>query len=236
MHRLRVQQSAVKASLALAMAVATSACSAAGEEQAAEPSTTTIPIAAPIPTGPFTINVASATVDGNAMRVSGTTNLPDGSKLAVYVERAHTFPNPDDFAGYRQASASTSVSRGAFNTSFEIDSDKDWIATIASLVDNPYTYGPLISVSDSLSVCVEFATVRDGEPQQPEAVLSVVGRQGENLRTSPQVQEFGSNFPPPSYDLVADGPLVAYPSKASSELSKAQGNSVRVDSGLASGC
>ena len=148
----------------------------------------------------MTINASSA---GTHIAISGTTNLPDGSRVLLSAWRAFRQLHGDvrvaDVGGLG-AAVRTVVNSGRFSGT--IPMVKDTLDPLGLLPEQ----GPVAVIDPDVTACAEFQTGRDtfgnGSWYQPDAaVRAEVGSFGERLRDSPHVQVFGSLTKRPSLFL-----------------------------------
>jgi hypothetical protein len=148
------------------------------------------------PSTPFSIEVETTAKGRDGIRVTGTTNLPDGSILGVTASRALRNEGETDVRESPAGDGEVTVKDGAFALSLTLDE-----TTLPIGVDEQF---PIAVVSPLVDVCVTFATGVDNEgvPHQTDAgVLEAVGPNGERLVNSDQAQVFGSLTDHPAHWL-----------------------------------
>jgi len=148
------------------------------------------------PSTPFSIEVETSAKGRDGIRVTGTTNLPDGSVLGITVSRALRNQDETDVRESPAGDGEVTVQEGAFTLSLTLDE-----TTLPMGVDEQF---PIAVVSPLVDVCVTFATGVDnaGIPYQTDAgVLEAVGPNGERLVNSDQARIFGSLTDHPAHWL-----------------------------------
>lgn len=168
----------------------------------------------------YTIEVEGEAVGRAAVRVAGTTNLPDGSVISLSGSRAHHDRGEDDIRGASAARDDVTVTAGAFSGTLALDESDLLIFVGTTPVDD------VIDIIDrDLTLCAEFQTGTDitsDLPRQPESVVAIVGPNGEAIAGSPQATVFGSATDHPSYwlEAIIDVPIE---SPVLAELTQKQG-------------
>ena len=141
--------------------------------------------------------------NSNTILVSGRTNLPDGAVVSVNASQAFRFKRESDTRASRVAGANVTVEDGKFVTTLgPLDYGDITVGLERGVGDSEY--GPIALVDNAVTVCAVLPTGEDldGVPHQPDdAVQEALGPFGENLKSSPQAEEFGSLTPTPSYWL-----------------------------------
>jgi hypothetical protein len=170
--------------------------------------TTTTMIAPKVAHRPTTFHLTiSASLVGGQIRVSGTTNLPDGSRVTIGAWRAfkqtHYAVRVSNFGRELADEDTAVVLRGRFNGA--VPAVEKILPTVAIPGDPG---GPIAKVDSDATVCAQFMTGRDlvsnGPWAQPDpAVRAEVGSFGKYLHGSPHVQVFGSLTKYPSLYIDA---------------------------------
>lgn len=170
--------------------------------------TTTTTTAPKVVHRPTTFHLTiSASLVGGQIRVTGTTNLPDGSRVTIGAWRAfkqtHDAVRVANF-GRKLADEDTAVVHtGRFHGA--LPAVEKILPTVAIPGDPG---GPIAKVDSDATVCAQFTTGRDvvsnGPWAQPDpAVRAEVGSFGKYLHESPHVQVFGSLTKYPSLYIEA---------------------------------
>ncbi len=182
--------------------------------------TVTATVASPASPGVvYTIDIEAEAVGRAAVRLIGTTNLPDGSVISLSGTRAHHDRGEGDIRGAPAARDDVTVTAGAFSGTLALDESVLLIFVGTTPVDD------VIDIIDrDLTVCAEFQTGTDidGLQRQPESVVAIVGPNGEAVAGSPQAILFGSATDHPSHwlEAVIDVPIE---SPVLAELTQKQG-------------
>jgi hypothetical protein len=149
----------------------------------------------------------SASLAGGQIRVTGTTNLPDGARVTVGAWRA--------FKQSHDAVRVANFGRSLADEDTAVVHDRRFSGavpatenTLPSVVIRGDPGGPIVKLDPDATVCAQFMTGRDvitnGPWAQPDAaVRAEVGNFGEYLRQSPHVQVFGSLTKHPSLYIEA---------------------------------
>lgn len=173
-----------------------------------------------------------AELAGGQIKVSSTTNLPDGARVSVKAVRIfrnegedEVRASPVDLEG-EGSLEDAEVRDGSFNATIPLEE------STLTLGVGPAQDDDTIAVVDShLTVCATFYTGRDAiddEWRQPDAdVRATVGESGEQLEGSPQAEEFGSATDTPSLSLETMTRIKA-PVTVMDEIIQAQGSRPRV--------
>jgi hypothetical protein len=158
--------------------------------------------------------------------VRGTTNLPEGAVLSIYASQAFRFEREHEIRASRIATSSAVVKRGKFDVSLGPLDYGDLIVGLEPGTGD-LEYGAIAVIDNAVTVCTEFQTGEDynGDPYQQDDVMGAVGSSGEMLKNSPQVEEFGSLTPTPSYWLRALSSVRSGASALLSAVDAAQGSS-----------
>jgi hypothetical protein len=130
----------------------------------------------------YNLSAGASGISTDTLDVAGTTNLPNGALLSVVVERIFVSRGESEERFYRIATTSTSVKDGKFSIQVKVN-DK-------SFLNFEKASGDVISSLDNnVQVTVTFDPKASN---QPSAVVSSVGSNGEKLESSPQKTVFGS--------------------------------------------
>lgn len=201
-----------------------------GRDPTPTASPTVPPIAAPTviptagegtPTGGtvYTINLEATAAGPTSVNVTGTTNLPDKSRIVLSASRAHQLRGEDDVRAVSAGRETVTVSGGQFAGTLVLD-ESDLLVLVGTGPGEDYVE----AIDQDLTVCAQFQTGTDlqGQQRQPPAVVEVVGPYGEALANSSQVTVFGSATATPSNWLrvMLD---VLLPSHALDQIASQQG-------------
>jgi len=152
----------------------------------------------------FYIDV-TASVEGQHIRVGGTTNLPDGTILTLNAERdfkqTHDAERVDFLGLNGPTQANVAVHATHFNG--ELSAQEENLAAL--MQGDPG--GPVSTVDPNADLCVVLYTGRDGAVngpwRQPPQVRADLGAYGSFLRGSHDVGTFGSLTKHPSLYILA---------------------------------
>lgn len=151
----------------------------------------------------YVINLTASAQNSETILVRGQTNLPDSAVVTISVSQAFRFKRERDTRASHLAGATATVDSGEFITTLGPLDYGDITVGLEHGVGD-LEYGPVALVDNAVTVCAELKTGEDfdGVPRQhDEAVRDAVGPFGENLKSSPQANEFGSLTDTPSYWL-----------------------------------
>lgn len=148
-----------------------------------------------------------AAVTSRRIKVTGSTNLPDGARVEVAAARMFRYAKERDVraspigSGRPPTASQATVAGRSFTVDVPLDEH-----TLPVGVPDPYA-GPIHEVDPSVTVCAVFRTGRDAVSrkwEQPDPrVRAEVGPSGEHLKGSPRVSVFGSLTKNPSLMLEA---------------------------------
>jgi len=130
----------------------------------------------PTEMGEYLITI-DTTVDGNTLTISGKTNLPDDSYLAVHVDRLYKCGGETEWNNAGLASHTATVQNGKYSDVAMIYSEKWYDDLSKYFLESGIP--PITEVSDDLSITVIFSPVRF---PQSDSVYEIVGRNGERLK------------------------------------------------------
>jgi len=128
----------------------------------------------PTETG-FFLTLETELVD-NKLTIRGETNLPDGSWLAVHVDRLYKCEGETEWNSVCLAPRKVIVEIGKYSAGAVIYSEKWYDDLSKSFRERGIP--PITEVSNKLSIVVIFSPVRF---PQPDSVYEVVGQNGEKL-------------------------------------------------------
>lgn len=126
-----------------------------------------------------------ATVDGDIVRAQGRSNLPDGSRLLVYVDRLYRVQGSDIWSTARVGSGEAVVRNRRWETEVRID-DTSWVEEVSRLVQER-ALDPVETVHTSLRASVVFSP----HTQQSEGIQTSLGPNFERLADSEQAVNVG---------------------------------------------
>ncbi len=121
---------------------------------------------------------AEATREG--VRAEGATNLPDGARLYVYVDRLYRLEDSDIWRAARIGEEVVEVRSGRWEAAVPT-SDEAWVRAVAQRVDEK-RYHPVRAVQDRVRVTALFAPL----VPQPDEVREEMGPNFEGLSASDQ--------------------------------------------------
>ena len=166
------------------MLLALVGCSESGREKE------DVPNASPSPAAPFTLAL-TASAGGDKVTVHGTTNLPDGTLVTVLLARNVRFKGEDPRA-FHAGGDGVSVKGGKFESDIQLK--EDLLRTTVTLPPGQTGFGPLESISNTLSVCAQVRPNDESEKPQPKGVQEALGNKGANLKSSPEATKFGDGY------------------------------------------
>ena len=159
-------------------------CSASGSEKE------DVPNASPSLAGPFTLTL-TASAGRDKVTVHGTTNLPDGTLVTVLLSRNVRFKGEDPRA-FHAGGDGVSVKGGKFESDIQLK--EDMLRTTVTLASDQTSFGPLESISNTISACAQVRPNDESETPQPENVQKALGDKGANLKSSPEATKFGDGY------------------------------------------
>ena len=133
------------------------------------------------------------TIEGDLLRINGKTNLPNGSILAIDVDRKYReLYDEDNYSGYQLEYSTTIVNNGFFNSSVVLKDDLEFnrIKELQNMVNkNSLIKRKFEWISNKVNLGVVFTPI-DGfdwiskqlSSSQPANVLDIVGKYGENMK------------------------------------------------------
>ena len=65
---------------------------------------------------------------------------------------------------------------------------------MVSSVTDQSTFGPVETISDTVSACAQVRPSKENELHQPNHVQQTLGEEGANLSSSPQMKDFGDGY------------------------------------------
>lgn len=204
-----------------ATALLLAGCGGAGDK--VSPTTT-----AAAPTKPnvrYTIRLSATVIAPQTVRVTGTTNLPDGTAVSVGASQAFRFERESEIRASHVAGGSATVENGAFATTLgPLDYGDILVGLEPGVGDSEF--GPVAVIDDAVTVCGEVQTGKDfdGVQRQPNPdVRNAIGPDGEMLKDSPQAEVFGAATSTPSHWLEVVARIKIGAPKLIAELANAQG-------------
>lgn len=177
----------------LAVLLALAGCSGSSSGDNTDAATTT---ATPVPTptettptpkpkkGPFVISV-KVSGRGAHILLTGTTNLPDGALVTIGVTRNVKYKKDSDPRAVMLGGDGVKVSSGKFRADLTTTERQ-------SIASNESSFGSIETVADTIIGCAQIRSNNADESPQPPVVAQAMGKDGKNLKTSPQKQSFGS--------------------------------------------
>jgi hypothetical protein len=82
------------------------------------------------------------------------------------------------------------VNGGKFEAEIPLKED----LLLSTLTDQESTFGPLETISNTVTACAQVRPNEEGEGPQPKNVQEVLGDEGTNLQSSPQIAKFGDSY------------------------------------------
>ena len=162
----------------VALMLALTGCSGSEPQQVSPP---------PSRAEPFTLAV-TPTPKFDTVSVNGTSNLPDGTIVTVQLSRNVTFEG-EDARSFHAGGEGVPVRAGKFRADIDLDE-----RLMTSSVIDQSSFGPLETISDTVSVCAQVRPNKENETHQPEHVQQALGDNGANLASSPQTKKFGGGY------------------------------------------
>lgn len=126
-----------------------------------------------------------AAVEGGVVRAQGRSNLPDGSRLLVYVDRLYRAQGSDTWSSARVGSAEAVVQSGRWQAEIPVD-DASWVDEVSRRV-SARALDPIEAVHSNLRASVVFSP----HVRQPDGVVQSLGPNFERLSDSEQAVNVG---------------------------------------------
>jgi len=137
------------------------------------------------PRSEYTLSVESVAKDG-AVEARGTTNLPDGARLAVIVDRLYRLKGTHLWRAARVGEGVAVVEGGRWSITIPV-SDEEWVREVQDRV-NRKEIDPVAAVQGSLRTTVVFSPLIEQDP----SVRSALGPDGAGLAASNAATRVGS--------------------------------------------
>lgn len=137
--------------------------------------------------GPYTVEIEAEAEGSSAIQVAGETNLPDAAIITLSASRSMLEEKESEVRAANLATVEVPVRDGVFSGRLALDESDVLVGVGVFRID---------TLSNEVTVCAEFRTgesALDDEPyQQDQSVIDEVGRFGERLEGSPNLEVFGS--------------------------------------------
>lgn len=127
-------------------------------------------------------------VEGNVVRVEGTTNLPKDARLVVYVDRLYRLRGASIWSAARIGHEELLVDGEKWSVDIVVD-DAQWVQEVRKRVDDG-EIDPVEAVHDALRVSVYFSPLI---PQDPK-IHRELGPNFERLFASDQALQAGAHW------------------------------------------
>ncbi len=135
----------------------------------------------------YSISIAAEPPVGNNMAVRITTDFPDQTVMNVSIGRQHWLQGSTDTYSGELYQSYSAVKDGEITFVASLD-DSKWINEHKELVSADVGFGPITRISDEIEISILYTPMVN----QPESVVSVLGKRGEHASGDGADNSFGS--------------------------------------------